>query len=618
MKRICSIMVTIVVIATIAYLINKTPLITVEKSEDFSTYAAEFKNDLVTQLNSEEVVVTVAGSTVDEYYNFYVDDNMKLMCEVGFLKSFLSCSVLEYVDGTVLVMKGDNKLELHLDTNVAVLNDSEEIELISNVYKDEDTGVIFVPINNVSEHLSYEVEYNFESNWIDLVRLEGEKILPDAYDMRDYGRVTEVRDQGRYGTCWAFASLGALETSLLPTESAIFSTDHMTMCNSYALDLNKGGEHSMSIAYLAAWQGPVYEIDDPYGDEKTDSTLNSVYHLEEALIINERNYDTLKSAIFRYGAIETSLYSQMEYVDSVSPYYDSNNASYYYDGEEVPNHDVVVVGWDDEYPKENFTIEPEGDGAFICKNSWGTEFGDDGYFYVSYYDVNICNKSVVYTRVGSSDNYDKIYQADLLGWVGLMGFGKEEAYFANVYTAGENEELAAISFYATGEDTEFEVYFVSDFVNEESLKDREFVVAGSTKHAGYYTVDFPIPKRLTDNAKYAVVVKIKTPGAVHPIAIEYNADERTENFDISDGEGYISLFGELWHSAEKTQNCNVCLKAFTNFVDENSESDTGHSGSSDTNVSTEGTTEDTEEDIDDMDGNEEGDIQINSTQEDDN
>ena len=228
MKRICSIMVTIVVIATIAYLINKTPLITVEKSEDFSTYAAEFKNDLVTQLNSEEVVVTVAGSTVDEYYNFYVDDNMKLMCEVGFLKSFLSCSVLEYVDGTVLVMKGDNKLELHLDTNVAVLNDSEEIELISNVYKDEDTGVIFVPINNVSEHLSYEVEYNFESNWIDLVRLEGEKILPDAYDMRDYGRVTEVRDQGRYGTCWAFASLGALETSLLPTESAIFSTSAET------------------------------------------------------------------------------------------------------------------------------------------------------------------------------------------------------------------------------------------------------------------------------------------------------------------------------------------------------------------------------------------------------
>ncbi|MBQ8912967.1 MAG: hypothetical protein IJ054_02855 [Lachnospiraceae bacterium] len=48
-------------------------------------------------------------------------------------------------------------------------------------------------------------------------------------------------------------------------------------------------------------------------------------------------------------------------------------------------------------------------------------------------------------------------------------------------------------------------------------------------------------------------------------------DERTENFDISDGEGYISLYGESWHSAEKTQNCNVCLKAFTNYVSDGKE-----------------------------------------------
>ena len=201
----------------------------------------------------------------------------------------------------------------------------------------------------------------------------------------------------------------------------------------------------------------------------------------------------------------------------------------------------------------------------------------------------------------------------MLGWVGLMGFGKEEAYFANVYTARENEELAAISFYATGENTEFEVYFVKDFVNEESLKDREFIVAGSTKHAGYYTVYFPSAKRLTDNGKYAVIVKVKTPGAVHPIAIEYNADERTENFDISDGEGYISLFGELWHSAEETQNCNVCLKAFTNYVDENAESDTSHGGPSDTNVSTEKATEDDDDIPNQIDGDEEN-IQINTTE----
>ena len=96
------------------------------------------------------------------------------------------------------------------------------------------------------------------------------------------------------------------------------------------------------------------------------------------------------------------------------------------------------------------------------------------------------------------------------------------------------------------------------------FKNRELVTSGSMQYAGYYTVDFPEEIELDDNERYAVVVKIKTPGAVHPIAIEYNADERTASFDISDGEGYISLYGEMWHRAETSEKCNVCLKAFTN------------------------------------------------------
>lgn len=567
MKKIFSVLAAAVLLVIIGYLINRNPLITVDKSERFEQCSNTFKENIVSRMNSEDVLVTVVGSSVEEFdYDFYVSEDMKLMVEAEFLKSLMSCSVLEYSDKTVLVMKGDNTISLTLDSNEATVNSLEDINLGSVVYKDEKTSKIYIPLDGIAQYLNYSVDYALETKWIDMSRTGEDKLLPDSYDMRDFGRVTPVRDQGRYGTCWAFASLGALETTMLPNEKNIFSTDHMSICNSYNLDLNKGGEHTMSIAYLAAWQGPVYEDDDPYGDGVSDDTLAEVKHLEEALVINDRDFDVLKSAVFRYGAIETSLYSQMEYVDSISSYFSAENDSYYYDGEEIPNHDVVVVGWDDNYSKENFTNEPEGDGAFICKNSWGEEFGDKGYFYVSYYDSNICNKSVVYTRVGDADNYDKIYQSDLLGWIGLMGFGKEDAYFSNVYTADKNEEIAAVSFYATGKDTKFEVYLVQNFIDESSLKNREFIVSGSTKYAGYYTVDFPEAVRLSDNSKYAVVVKISTPGAVHPIAIEYNADERTANFDISDGEGYISLYGELWHSAEDTQNCNVCLKAFTNYV----------------------------------------------------
>ena len=380
MKKICAIAGIVIGLAVIAYLVNRTPLITLDESKEFEQCSEVFSDNLVAKMNEDDVVITVAGTQVDEFgYTFYVSDEMKLMVEGEFLRSLLNCSVLRYPDGKVLVMKGDNMISMQVDSDAAVINDENAISLGSKVYVEENSDKLLIPIDNIAEYLSYHVRYDLVQNWIDLERDSDEKLLPDAYDMRDYGRVTQVRDQGRYGTCWAFASLGALETTLLPGENDVFSTDHMTLCNSYNLGMNRGGEHTMSIAYLAAWQGPVYEADDPYGDGVTNPELTAVKHLEEALVINERDFDILKSAIFRYGAIETSLYSQMEYVDSVSAYYSEENAAYYYDGEEVPNHDVVVVGWDDNYPKENFTKMPDGDGAFICKNSWGEEFGEDGF-----------------------------------------------------------------------------------------------------------------------------------------------------------------------------------------------------------------------------------------------
>ena len=166
----------------------------------------------------------------------------------------------------------------------------------------------------------------------------------------------------------------------------------------------------------------------------------------------------------------TSIYNALRSSQSYSPYYNKENKAYCYIGTEKPNHDVVIIGWDDSYSKDNFSADLEGDGAFICQNSWGPEFGENGIFYISYYDTNVGTHNVVYTGIESVDNYDNIYQSDLCGWIGQLGYNKDSIYGANVYTAKGNETLTAASFYATGKDSQYELYIVRQFEDESSWK----------------------------------------------------------------------------------------------------------------------------------------------------
>ena len=393
--------------------------------------------------------------------------------------------------------------------------------------------------------------------------------LPESYDYRKAGRAPQIGNQGSLGTCWAFASLTALESSLLPTDREMFAVDHMTMHNSFLLGQDEGGEYTMSMAYLLAWQGPVLESEDPYGDGYSPDNLKPSKHVQEIQVLGPKDYDAVKRAVYLQGGVQSSLFTSMRDYESESVYYNRETNSYCYIGSEQPNHDSVIVGWDDNYPKENFNMELEGDGAFICTNSWGEDFGDQGYFYVSYHDSNIGVHNIVYTGVEPVDNYKKIYQSDLCGWVGQIGYGQDEAWFANTYRAGKGEDLAAAGFYATDKDTEYEIYVARNLPEagshrmEKALNSRTPVVRGKLANAGYYTVPLKEKIRLDDNEKFAIIIKITTPGTVHPVAIEYDAGDGIAQVDLSDGEGYLSHNGSVWEHVEETQKCNLCLKAYT-------------------------------------------------------
>ena len=390
--------------------------------------------------------------------------------------------------------------------------------------------------------------------------------LPERFDYRECGRLPMVGSQGDLGTCWAFAAMLALESSLLPEESWDFSEDHISLKNSFGMDQDMGGDYTMAMAYLLAWQGPVREEDDPYGDGVSPNGLPAVKHVQEIQIPKEKDYDAVKRAVYLHGGVQTSLYMGMEDEDSRSEFYREDTCAYYYNGAEASNHDIVIVGWDDRYPKENFTYSPGKDGAFLCVNSWGAGFGDCGLFYVSYEDVNVGTHNLVYTGVEGPDNYDAVYQSDLCGWLGQLGYGDESAYFANVYRAEEEETLEAVGFYATDENTEYEVYVAEEAGEGGMLTLGAPLCSGRFSKTGFYTVDLPAPVALRAGERFAAAVFIRTPGSIHPVAIEYQNQgdgETAPKVDLSDGEGYISTDGRLWTRVETEQDSNVCLKAYT-------------------------------------------------------
>lgn len=481
---------------------------------------------------------------------FYMDDDRNIMVPVDMLREALNCSARIYQENELWVEKHSLMADYMLGTdNDFILYD----------------GKFYVSMNSLSEMLDCTCTFDTNTNTLTVVdNSEGISDVPPSYDLRTRLRVSEVRNQGTYGTCWAFAAISALESSLMPEENLLFSVDHMSMSNSFNVNQYDGGEYTMGMAYLAAWQGPVYEKDDPYGDGAVDESLSPVKHVQEIRIIDGKDYQGIKEAVFKYGGVQTSLYSNISSSKGNSKYFNKDTNAYCYMGSEKPNHDVVIIGWDDNYPKENFNVDLEGDGAFICQNSWGNEFGDDGFFYVSYYDTNIGTHNEVYTGVENPDNYDNIYQSDLCGWVGKMGYDKEDMYGANVFTATSDQNIKAASFYATASDTSYELYIVNDFKDEYSFADRKKVAEGTLENAGYYTIKFDEEVPVTEGERYAVVLHINTPESTHPMAIEYDSGESyLKDVDLDDGEGYISYDGAAFINVKEKQDCNLCIKTFS-------------------------------------------------------
>ncbi|MEQ8155637.1 MAG: lectin like domain-containing protein, partial [Clostridiaceae bacterium] len=404
--------------------------------------------------------------------------------------------------------------------------------------------------------------------------MASEASFPSSFDLRTSGKVSSVKDQSFSGSCWAFATYGSLESNLLPTERRDFSENNLKNNSGFSYDPNYGGNDSMSTAYLARWSGPINESDDPYNPSSTSSPIDKTVqkHIQEVLFIPGRtgpwDNSTLKSALMTYGAI----YTTMRWDNNC---YNSTNKTYYKSNKDYINHAVTIVGWDENFDRNKFLDNntgkmPAGNGAFIIKNSWGTSFGENGYFYISFYDASAFFNNSVFNGAEDSKNYSRVYQYDPLGWVQSFGFttNTDTAWFANVFTASSNEELSAVSFYTPVVNSGYSVYVSSNYTGTSSLNSRTLKGSGVISLPGYHTIKLNSTETLTAGKNFAVIVKLTTPGYGYPIPVERSIPGYSDAASSNSGESFCSSdsFGastswEDIHSVDSS--ANVCLKAFT-------------------------------------------------------
>lgn len=393
--------------------------------------------------------------------------------------------------------------------------------------------------------------------------------LPSKYDLRDKGYVTSVKTQGTSGCCWAFATIGALESSILKATKKRHDLSENNMKNVLKLyspigdydDPNSGNVYYPPIGYLIGSFGPVYESADKYDEESMVSPImNSKYQIRDVYFIPDRNSvtdnDKIKEAVYKYGAVVTTL--------SVMSSQQSSANLYYTDKVEAGSHTAIIVGWDDDYSKYNFDTIPEGNGAFIIKNSWGTGTGENGFQYVSYYDPiigGLASNKVFHEEalnnfafiIGKNNNYKSIYQHDTV-CDNFYTLNSKDIWLKNVYTAKNKESIAAVGSYFLNKSS----YTVKIYVNGK-LKTKE---SGVVNIPGYRTIRLSKYVQLNQNDKFTAILRIRSrTSSVTNILVE---NPKIYKITPRKGISFISINGKSWNDLYNTTNNYIAsLKVYT-------------------------------------------------------
>lgn len=404
--------------------------------------------------------------------------------------------------------------------------------------------------------------------------------IPRKFDLRKLNRVSPVRRQGSNGSCWAFAAYGSMESFLKPYGNYDFSEKHLRNKHGFDWGNEDGGNRDIATAYFARGDGPINEEDDPYEDNNFNSPdgLERSLDIEKVLYIRDKMNGTdtrdIKKAIMEYGGVYTVINS--------SKYYESTKyKSYYNPGSGKADHAVTIVGWDDDFSKNAFTKTAPGNGAWICKNSWGSGYMDGGYYYVSYYDNYAGTGNAVFIPK-KKDNSAFIYQYDPLGATRSVGYAGK-GYMANIFTAKRDETLKEVGLYNVSAETKYKIYLVEDINKTSQLDtDKKEIASGVLNEPGYYTVDVNrINLKKGKNFALVAYMDSSDQGYRYPMPVEARIKDFSSKASSENNQSFVSSDGKSWSDLNKAlPNANACIKAITTTIDKK---DFNFSGGNNTN-----------------------------------
>ena len=465
---------------------------------------------------------------------------------------------------------------------------SENIDyILGRPMTDEERQAQLAPLQNLD---AFAPEPEVDSN----IGIASYALYPGTYNANEERFVTEVKNQRNTSLCWAFSLASNLETSLLTREQKYYDLSEEQLAYFWAnrvndplgntpndkitrtqSDYHGTGNGRVASFFLSTWSGMTTEEKVPFQSSAVtwpDSLAYDTSAYMEDAIFSQYTVERTKQLLMEYNSVSAMIYM-------LDNYYYPDTASYSCPQSGLVNHAVTIVGWDDTYSKENFPSASgvNNDGAWIVKNSYGKNWGKNGYFYLSYEDKSITNlvSNTAVTTPAYPNNY--FYDGAAAGTVTFPGNTINNGYYvSNIFKAtagnGKDEELGEIVTAVPQDNTDFQIQVYTNLKNTSDPTSGTPAYAEPVDYtqplAGIHTIHLNTPVKIPQGTFYSVVIRI--PDGSNKFYVEKTTTSTswfTATAGIDPDQSFFSTSGKKWYDAGNQYNCCFSVKAHTKTLD---------------------------------------------------